>query len=135
MFYSTVTASHKRTHVEDILNVRLQTLGVTEHSFDISLSGTHVNWLLYDVGGAVSIPLNRLSYYSHSRAFRTPFLTQFPMRSDLLSYSVDRQVFQFASVLTPQSASIKLTIVILYYDVNRDTLGSHILKMVRSFLS
>ena len=39
---------------EDILNVRLQTLGVKEHSFDISLSGTHVNWLLYDVGGAVS---------------------------------------------------------------------------------
>ncbi|KAL5523474.1 hypothetical protein ACEPAG_7647 [Sanghuangporus baumii] len=37
---------------EDILNVRLQTLGVKEHSFDISLSGTHVNWLLYDVGGA-----------------------------------------------------------------------------------
>ncbi|KAH8107487.1 G-alpha-domain-containing protein [Phellopilus nigrolimitatus] len=37
---------------EDLLNVRLQTLGVKEHSFDISLSGTHVNWLLYDVGGA-----------------------------------------------------------------------------------
>jgi len=37
---------------EDLLNVRLQTLGVVEHSFDISLSGTHVNWLLYDVGGA-----------------------------------------------------------------------------------
>ncbi|KLO11726.1 G-alpha-domain-containing protein [Schizopora paradoxa] len=37
---------------DDILNVRLQTLGVKEHSFDISLSGTSVNWLLYDVGGA-----------------------------------------------------------------------------------
>ncbi|THG93558.1 hypothetical protein EW145_g8347, partial [Phellinidium pouzarii] len=37
---------------EDILNVRLQTLGVKEHSFDISMSGTRVNWLLYDVGGA-----------------------------------------------------------------------------------
>ncbi|KAI5118923.1 hypothetical protein M0805_003747 [Coniferiporia weirii] len=37
---------------EDILNVRLQTLGVKEHSFDISMSGAHVNWLLYDVGGA-----------------------------------------------------------------------------------
>lgn len=39
------------------MNVRLQTLGVKEHSFDISLSGTRVNWLLYDVGGAVSFEL------------------------------------------------------------------------------
>ena len=42
---------------EDILNVRLQTLGVKEHSFDISMSGTRVNWLLYDVGGAVRLSL------------------------------------------------------------------------------
>ncbi|KAI0697286.1 G-protein alpha subunit [Cytidiella melzeri] len=37
---------------QDILHVRLQTLGVQEHSFDINISGTHFNWLLYDVGGA-----------------------------------------------------------------------------------
>lgn len=39
---------------DDILHVRLQTLGVTEHSFDINFAGTHYSWLLYDVGGAVS---------------------------------------------------------------------------------
>jgi hypothetical protein len=56
---STVPLNHRlqltKTSIfpEDILNVRLQTLGVKEHSFDISLSGTRVNWLLYDVGGAV----------------------------------------------------------------------------------
>ena len=38
---------------EDILHVRLQTIGVTEHAFDINLGGTNYNWLLYDVGGAV----------------------------------------------------------------------------------
>ncbi|KAI0630050.1 G-protein alpha subunit [Trametes polyzona] len=38
---------------EDILHVRLQTIGVTEHAFDINLGGTQYNWLLYDVGGAV----------------------------------------------------------------------------------
>ena len=38
---------------EDILNVRIQTLGVTEHSFEISVGGQTMNWLLYDVGGAV----------------------------------------------------------------------------------
>ncbi|KAI0355795.1 G-protein alpha subunit [Trametes cingulata] len=37
---------------EDILHVRLQTIGVTEHAFDINLGGAHYNWLLYDVGGA-----------------------------------------------------------------------------------
>jgi hypothetical protein len=37
---------------DDILRVRLQTLGVVEHSFNINLGGRAVNWLLYDVGGA-----------------------------------------------------------------------------------
>ncbi|KAI0779241.1 guanine nucleotide binding protein, alpha subunit [Fomes fomentarius] len=37
---------------EDILHVRLQTIGVTEHQFDINLGGSNYNWLLYDVGGA-----------------------------------------------------------------------------------
>ncbi|KZT65344.1 G-protein alpha subunit [Daedalea quercina L-15889] len=37
---------------EDILHVRLQTLGVKEHSFDINMGGINYNWLLYDVGGA-----------------------------------------------------------------------------------
>jgi hypothetical protein len=40
--------------LDDILHVRLQTLGVTEHSFDINFAGTHYTWILYDVGGAVS---------------------------------------------------------------------------------
>ncbi|KAH8993235.1 G-protein alpha subunit [Lactarius hatsudake] len=37
---------------DDILHVRLQTLGVTEHSFDINVGGNHYSWILYDVGGA-----------------------------------------------------------------------------------
>ena len=57
------TSSHNNLFVaEDILNVRLQTLGVKEHSFDISLSGTRVNWLLYDVGGAVRISQSTFSF-------------------------------------------------------------------------
>lgn len=39
----------------DLLNVRLQTLGVAEHSFDVELCGSRYNWLMYDVGGAVSV--------------------------------------------------------------------------------
>lgn len=37
---------------DDILHVRLQTLGVTEHAFDINHAGIHYTWILYDVGGA-----------------------------------------------------------------------------------
>jgi hypothetical protein len=37
--------------------VRLQTLGVAEHRYNIVLGGIHYNWLMYDVGGAVSLPV------------------------------------------------------------------------------
>lgn len=40
--------------LDDILNVRLQTLGVMEHSFPVNMAGRSYNWKLYDVGGAVS---------------------------------------------------------------------------------
>ncbi|KZT22584.1 G-protein alpha subunit [Neolentinus lepideus HHB14362 ss-1] len=38
--------------LEDILHVRLQTLGVVEHQYDIRVNGVTYNWLMYDVGGA-----------------------------------------------------------------------------------
>ncbi|KAK7043117.1 hypothetical protein VNI00_008471 [Paramarasmius palmivorus] len=40
------------TITDDVLNVRLQTLGVIEHSFPINLGGMMYEWRLYDVGGA-----------------------------------------------------------------------------------
>lgn len=40
-------------NADDILNVRLQTLGVIEHSFEINMAGSRYDWKLYDVGGAV----------------------------------------------------------------------------------
>ena len=41
-------------YLDDILNVRLQTLGVTEHSFPIKMAGRMYTCKLYDVSGAVS---------------------------------------------------------------------------------
>lgn len=81
--------------IEDILNVRLQTLGVTEHSFDISLSGTHVNWLLYDVGGAVSAILSKrpLSYQFDYLLESFERLSELTSRYNLIYlYSAVRQV-------------------------------------------
>lgn len=50
---------------DDILNVRLQTLGVMEHSFPVHMAGRTYNWKLYDVGGAVSgLHLRILDYFS-----------------------------------------------------------------------
>lgn len=43
------------TDVDDILNVRLQTLGVMEHTFPITITGKTYDWKLYDVGGAVRL--------------------------------------------------------------------------------
>ncbi|KAG5638217.1 hypothetical protein H0H81_001218 [Sphagnurus paluster] len=37
---------------DDILNVRLQTLGVMEHTFPVDMGGSTYDWKLYDVGGA-----------------------------------------------------------------------------------
>jgi guanine nucleotide-binding protein subunit alpha len=37
---------------DDILRVRLQTLGIIEHAFAIKVQGISYNWRMYDVGGA-----------------------------------------------------------------------------------
>ncbi|TFY71148.1 hypothetical protein EVG20_g1842 [Dentipellis fragilis] len=54
---------------EDLLHVRLQTLGVTEHAFDINFGGGHYNWLLYDVGGAVRLFLSITAFRAHMATF------------------------------------------------------------------
>lgn len=38
---------------DDLLNVRLKSLGVAEHHFEVSANGKMYNWIVYDVGGAV----------------------------------------------------------------------------------
>lgn len=50
---SHVLTIHKT--LDDILNVRLQTLGVMEHTFPINMGGVTYDWKLYDVGGAVTL--------------------------------------------------------------------------------
>ena len=63
---------------DDILNVRLQTLGVMEHSFPVHMAGRTYNWKLYDVGGAVSgcisLYIRFLIFFSVGRCYK--FLLQ-----------------------------------------------------------
>lgn len=70
---------------DDILNVRLQTLGIAEHRYDINLGGTRYNWLMYDVGGAV-----RLRSYRIPRTKKTDDLYMFPARHGSCQYAILR---------------------------------------------
>ncbi|KAJ3832926.1 guanine nucleotide binding protein, alpha subunit [Lentinula raphanica] len=55
-------------NVDDVLNVRLQTLGVIEHSFPINLGGTMYDWRLYDVGGARGMRHAWVPYFEDATA-------------------------------------------------------------------
>lgn len=55
----------KKNCLDDILNVRLQTLGVVEHHLKIDMFGVVYDWKMYDVGGSrgqVSCPLDIPSF-------------------------------------------------------------------------
>ncbi|EJD42262.1 guanine nucleotide binding protein, alpha subunit [Auricularia subglabra TFB-10046 SS5] len=60
--------------VDDLLHVRLQTLGVSEHQFEVSLLGKNVNLCLYDVGGARGHRPKWVPYFdtSHAIIFLAP---------------------------------------------------------------
>ncbi|CDO74902.1 hypothetical protein BN946_scf184988.g9 [Trametes cinnabarina] len=47
-----VSASGYIPTIEDVLHARIQTMGVAEHIFDMSVHGRTTRWHLYDVGGA-----------------------------------------------------------------------------------
>lgn len=53
---------------DDILNVRLQTLGVAEHHYKVSLGGVQYNWLMYDVGGARGMRHAWVPYFDDATA-------------------------------------------------------------------
>ncbi|PPR04404.1 hypothetical protein CVT26_004229 [Gymnopilus dilepis] len=58
---------------DDILNVRLQTLGVMEHTFPITITGKTYDWKLYDVGGAIDILRSKLDAGIKVRKYITSF--------------------------------------------------------------
>jgi len=58
--------------LDDILNVRLQTLGVVEHSFPVVIGGSSYDWKIYDVGGAVSVSLLYFSQFLIQLFFLDP---------------------------------------------------------------
>jgi len=53
---------------DDLLNVRLQTLGIAEHRYQITLGGSRFNWLMYDVGGARGMRHAWVPYFDDATA-------------------------------------------------------------------
>ncbi|KAH9923100.1 guanine nucleotide binding protein, alpha subunit [Amylocystis lapponica] len=67
---------------DDILHVRLQTLGVIEYSFEISMAGVQYHWLLYDVGGARGQRQAWVPYFEGGKlSFITPSACRLPWAS------------------------------------------------------
>ncbi|RDX57473.1 G-protein alpha subunit [Lentinus brumalis] len=53
---------------EDILHARIQTMGVAEHVFDMSVHGRTVRWHLFDVGGARGQRHSWIPYFDDATA-------------------------------------------------------------------
>ncbi|CAL1716309.1 unnamed protein product [Somion occarium] len=54
--------------MDDILHARIQTMGVAEHIFDMSVHGRTVTWHLYDVGGARGQRHTWIPYFDDANA-------------------------------------------------------------------
>ncbi|KAI9511003.1 G-alpha-domain-containing protein [Russula earlei] len=53
---------------DDILHARIQTMGVSEHLFEVPLHGRSVTWHLYDVGGARGQRHTWVPYFDEANA-------------------------------------------------------------------
>ncbi|KAG9220419.1 hypothetical protein CCMSSC00406_0003875 [Pleurotus cornucopiae] len=93
---------------DDILNVRLQTLGVTEHIFDIVVAGSRYMWKLYDVGAGTAICKQRhawVPYFDDATAiiFLAP-LSAFDqyLDEDMKTNRIDDSLQLFTAICTNQ---------------------------------
>ncbi|KAJ8507892.1 hypothetical protein ONZ45_g9787 [Pleurotus djamor] len=90
---------------DDILNVRLQTLGVTEHVFDINVAGYHNLWRLYDVGGARGQRRAWIPYFDDATAiiFLAPLsaFDQF-LEEDLRTNRIEDSLQLFTAICSNQ---------------------------------
>ncbi|KIJ51433.1 hypothetical protein M422DRAFT_158478 [Sphaerobolus stellatus SS14] len=54
--------------MDDIMRARIQTMGIAEHEFEITLGSKAVKWLLYDVGGARGQRHKWIPYFEDANA-------------------------------------------------------------------
>ncbi|KAF8802720.1 G-alpha-domain-containing protein [Phlegmacium glaucopus] len=120
----------------DILNVRLQTLGVMEHSFPVHMAGRTYNWKLYDVGGARS---TWVPYFDDATAiiFLAPIsaFDQY-LEEDPKTNRIDDSLQLFTSICSNKLLKgAHLVLLLNKIDVLREKLnaGTQIRKYITSF--
>jgi hypothetical protein len=65
---SRVSLCANHIYLDDILHARIQTMGVSEHLFEVPLHGKSVVWHLYDVGGARGQRHSWVPYFDEANA-------------------------------------------------------------------
>lgn len=123
--------------MDDILHVRLQTLGVTEHSFDITVGGSQLHWLMYDVGGARGQRHAWAPYFEDARAiiFLAPIsaFDQY-LEEDPRTNRIDDSLQLFTQVVSnPLLSKAALVLMLNKTDLLKQKLQAGI--KVRKFIS
>jgi len=124
---------------DDVLNVRLQTLGVSEHTFDVHLLGKPVNLCLYDVGGARGHRHKWVPYFdsAHAIIFLAPISAydQY-LEEDHRTNRIDDSLQLFTEICTNQVLKdLHLVLFLNKTDVLRAKLaaGIKVKKFITSF--
>ncbi|KJA18360.1 hypothetical protein HYPSUDRAFT_90079 [Hypholoma sublateritium FD-334 SS-4] len=124
---------------DDILHVRLRTLGVMEHSFPMSMAGRSYNWTLYDVGGARGQRPTWIPYFDDATAiiFLAP-LSAFDqyLEEDPKTNRIDDSLQLFGAICAnPLLKDAHLVLLLNKMDILREKLdaGTQVRKFITSF--
>ncbi|KAF8149394.1 G-protein alpha subunit [Crassisporium funariophilum] len=124
---------------DDILHVRLQTLGVMEHSFPIGMAGRSYNWKLYDVGGARGQRHAWVPYFDDATAiiFLAPIsaFDQY-LEEDPKTNRIDDSLQLFTTICSNKLLKdAHLVLLLNKIDVLREKLdaGTNVRKYITSF--
>jgi guanine nucleotide-binding protein subunit alpha len=124
---------------DDILHVRLQTLGVMEHTFPITMVGKTYDWKLYDVGGARGQRHAWIPYFDDATAiiFLAPIsaFDQY-LEEDPKTNRIDDSLQLFTAICSHELLKDAHLVVLLNkIDILRDKLdaGTKVRKYITSF--
>ncbi|KAI9439798.1 G-alpha-domain-containing protein [Lactarius indigo] len=124
---------------DDILHARIQTMGVSEHLFEVPLHGKSVIWHLYDVGGARGQRHSWVPYFDEANAiiFVAPIsaFDQY-LDEDPRTNRIDDSLQLFTSICSNQLLkNIHLVLFLNKTDVLQNKLanGVRVSKYITSF--
>ncbi|KAF5340882.1 hypothetical protein D9758_012178 [Tetrapyrgos nigripes] len=124
---------------DDILHARIQTMGVSEHVFDVTIHGKSVSWHLFDVGGARGQRHSWVPYFDDANAiiFVAPIsaFDQY-LEEDPRTNRIDDSLQLFTQICSnPLLKSVHLVLFLNKTDLLRAKLdsGLKVKKYITSF--